>query len=197
MTCLRVASVACSASSAFFTSGRATWRALAETGSLRRITGSTGANQREFGSRQLVPLPSGGWLQEEEHQPSNEAPEGKGSAESEIVVRLGLTPALLDRVGDVHRVEVLSEVGRLHPKHATLLNLHWEGFMITAADELYHTQWANATGTHQLDLPFAARVLQFNEPVVSSPAKKLSEREESWLVRLQISLNDFKTLMHK
>jgi hypothetical protein len=38
---------------------------------------------------------------------------------------------------------------------------------ITAADELYHTKWANATGAHNLQLPFAARVLEYNQVCVN------------------------------
>ena len=40
---------------------------------------------------------------------------------------------------------------------------------ITAADELYHTKWANATGAHNLQLPFAARVLEYNFTVLDDP----------------------------
>lgn len=38
------------------------------------------------------------------------------------------------------------------------------GMQITAADELYHTKWANATGTHSLQLPFAARCASTSSP---------------------------------
>ena len=65
---------------------------------------------------------------------------------------------------------------------------------ITAADELYHTKWANATGAHNLQLPFAARVLEYNFTVLDDPYQLLTAEEESWLVRLRVSTADMASL---
>ena len=65
---------------------------------------------------------------------------------------------------------------------------------ITAADELYHTKWANATGAHNLQLPFAARVLEYNKTVLDDPYQLLTAEEESWLVRLRVSTADMASL---
>jgi len=108
-------------------------------------------------------------------------------AAEEVVLRVGLGEEQLDSIGDVHKADVVSNEGTLSSPGAPLLNLHWEGFLITAADELYHTKWANATGVEKLTLPFAARILQYNREVLEQPAKMLTSDKESWLVRVGVS----------
>jgi len=71
------------------------------------------------------------------------------------------------------------------PPKADLCRIEWEGFTQTAADELYHTVWSNARGTHCVSLPFAVRLLAVNPAVISDPSVLLGPDESPWLVRVQ------------
>ena len=57
---------------------------------------------------------------------------------------LTMVPWLLanqDEFGDPERIEVMAAAGQEMTKGDKIANIHWEGFMRTASDELYHAVW--------------------------------------------------------
>ena len=106
-----------------------------------------------------------------------------------VVMTVGLTPRAFDLIGDVrhveqtfrHFVDIRGEI----PDGVPLCMLHWEGFKRTASDELYHAQWANATGDRPLTLPFAAAVVAVNQSAISDAYKTITGEESGWIYKVR------------
>ncbi|KAK3272674.1 hypothetical protein CYMTET_19045 [Cymbomonas tetramitiformis] len=135
----------------------------------------------------------GAWVQVEDDVISS----GSNEVQDMVTIRVGWSDEQLDEVGDVHHVEVVTEEGSCCEAHSPVARLHWEGFQITAADELYHTQWANATGVVPLTLPSPTRVIEFNKTIMQNPGKELSSEEESWIVRVEVSKIALQSMQHR
>lgn len=73
-------------------------------------------------------------------------------------VLVGLTPALLDALGDVTAVEV-APPGPVTPP-APLARLSWSALTRSASDELYHATWGHAAGVRDVVLPLAATLIE-------------------------------------
>ena len=79
-------------------------------------------------------------------------------------LQLGFSAFKIDSIGDVTAID-FKKGGCL---------VHWEGYKITTADELYHTVWQNVEGTAVLTVPdflieqssqeFAASSVLTNDP---------------------------------
>jgi len=102
------------------------------------------------------------------------------SSPSTVVLRLGISEAALDALGDVEALEwpTSAEVSA----GATLCSLRWTGFSRTASDELYHATWANISGTHNLRSPLPGTLLLTNAALQPD---KVDAR--SWLAQMSCS----------
>lgn len=65
-------------------------------------------------------------------------------------VQFGLTERGLDDVGDVTSVQL---------SDSRILQLDWEGYTQTSADELYHTVWESVEGTLEVEAPVVGSVV--------------------------------------
>ena len=96
--------------------------------------------------------------------------------------RLSLTPYFLDKIGDVtDLIADSSFVGRnIDATQSLGVEIKWEGYTRTAADELYHAVWSNTDAIEQLCLPFPCIVNKYN----------VSAGDEcGWLVEVEIDTN--------
>jgi hypothetical protein len=103
-------------------------KVVAPLGGPRWISASTSEFRiSQSGKDELSPvmaLASGEWVQVE--RPMADTSEDKDT----VVLRVGVSDAALDAIGDVHNVEILEQAGSSPLPKSTLLNLHWEGFMV-------------------------------------------------------------------
>jgi hypothetical protein len=75
-------------------------------------------------------------------------------------VQMGLTAAGLDHLGDVTAIERVSSTSTTAVTAGdTLLQIQWEGYTHTAADELYHTVWESIEGTTVLQSPVTGTLM--------------------------------------
>ena len=87
-------------------------------------------------------------------------PDTSAPPDGSVVMSVGLTSRAFDLIGDVrhveqtfrHFVDIRRDPGGRAPVHAAL-----GGFKRTASDELYHAQWANATGDRPRPCPSRRR----------------------------------------
>ena len=88
-------------------------------------------------------------------------------------IELGLTQQGLDRLGDVTSIAAAaSAAGAADPTQQqripscrfqagdVIASVHWEGFRITSADELYHTVWNNVEGCNPILAPVQGEQMQ-------------------------------------
>mmetsp|Transcript_23529 Transcript_23529/g.33003 ORF Transcript_23529/g.33003 Transcript_23529/m.33003 type:complete len:180 (-) Transcript_23529:240-779(-) len=79
------------------------------------------------------------------------------------IVQIGITDRGLDDIGDVSSVKpAITDAIRLGTELKTgddLVNIEWDGHVITAADELYHTVWETVSGVKTIQSPVEGKIL--------------------------------------
>lgn len=97
------------------------------------------------------------WVSPAPEKLSPPTPAGRPQPPATYRVEMGLTAHGLRNVGDVTAVRCAllspAPLGAAVVRDAPLLRLDWEGYAITAADELYHTVWDNDEGTYEVNSP--------------------------------------------
>jgi len=74
-------------------------------------------------------------------------------------IRVGMTSHGLDELGDITSVNVVSRKSTVKSGQ-DLLELEWEGFIQTEADELYHTVWGSIEGKKIVKAPVGGSLVQ-------------------------------------
>ena len=69
------------------------------------------------------------------------------------LVEVGLTDRGLQDLGDVESIQLVKRVDDSVHVNQEVLKIHWDGHIITAADELYHTVWENVSGVYSIPTP--------------------------------------------
>lgn len=90
-------------------------------------------------------------------------------------VRFGLTEQGMDRLGDVTKLTSLEKINSRVQQGQDLLQVHWEGYQWSEADELYHTVWETVEGIETLQSPVTGKLLS----VVNNNDKSNKENENS------------------
>jgi len=92
------------------------------------------------------------WVRPSPDRLSPPGPDGRPRPPATYRVELGLTARGLRDVGDVTAVRGARPPAPVK-SGAPLLCLDWEGYAVSAADELYHAVWDNAAGSHVVTAP--------------------------------------------
>mmetsp|Transcript_20249 Transcript_20249/g.26750 ORF Transcript_20249/g.26750 Transcript_20249/m.26750 type:complete len:184 (+) Transcript_20249:247-798(+) len=101
-------------------------------------------------------------------------------------IRIGISEFQLNNLGSINKISPLVEVGRVVDPSKPVCELEWDGFQISAADELYHTIWENASGTWTVSsFPLPTRLLRYNPEFLEKPSKLEESDGLNWLVELE------------
>lgn len=65
-----------------------------------------------------------------------------------------------------------------------MAELEWRGFTRTAGDELYHSKWANASGTREIRAPFDCVIERFNAAAIEDAYMNV-RGPETWLLEVR------------
>lgn len=109
------------------------------------------------------------------------------------VLRIAPTTSLLDALdGDVVGALPSVNIGAAVKAGDELMSLHWEGVLMSDADELYHSRFEAASGTHALRAPVDGIVVAYNDALIARTAAGGAEPLDirgcgGWLVQLQAS----------
>eukprot|EP00814_Leptocylindrus_danicus_P011961 CAMPEP_0116031414 /NCGR_PEP_ID=MMETSP0321-20121206/17492_1 /TAXON_ID=163516 /ORGANISM="Leptocylindrus danicus var. danicus, Strain B650" /LENGTH=221 /DNA_ID=CAMNT_0003506519 /DNA_START=244 /DNA_END=906 /DNA_ORIENTATION=- len=102
------------------------------------------------------------------------------------VVDIGITDRGLDDIGDINSIIVRrrrNSADLVVKRHETVLDVHWDGHIITTADELYHTVWENVEGVTSIQTPIAGTAVVFmNDGGSVAPSTTSHSRRRSIVV---------------
>jgi glycine cleavage system H lipoate-binding protein len=107
---------------------------------------------------------------------------------------VGMSAYAFELIGDATRVEPTRASGETVTKGETLARVHWSGFTRTAGDELYHSRWANASGTREIAAPFDVKVVRYNMEALRDPYMNV-RGPETWLAEVEAESGSTATLM--
>ena len=102
------------------------------------------------------------------------------------LARIGLTDRALDDIGEVEAVQNLVSMGESVDINAEMLKIDWEAMSISDGDELYHTRWANITGSHFLKAPVAGEIVAVNDAALRVGKYGGVIDADAWLVELSL-----------
>ena len=123
------------------------------------------------------------------------------AARATATARLGFSQRAVDDLGSVQNISRCVDAPPIHvARGKVLVDVAWDGYRITASDELYHTRWENVEGVGSLVAPCRCTVTAFNEKalaaMVRQPAKAaLTVHADLWLAELLITAEDFNGLL--
>jgi len=107
---------------------------------------------------------------------------------------VGMSAYAFELIGDATRVEPTRASGETVARGETLARVHWSGYERTAGDELYHSRWANATGTRDVAAPFDCVVVRYNMDALRDPYANV-RGPETWLAEVEAASGSTATLM--
>ena len=99
------------------------------------------------------------------------------------VARLGLTARGLEDVGSIDRIMPLVEAGDRVDRNTPLVEIEWAAYRIGAADELYHSAWANVEGSYTLEGPAPCTLRTVHHTALAKP-QDICDR--TWLVEVEL-----------
>jgi hypothetical protein len=75
---------------------------------------------------------------------------------------VGLTDRAFQDIGDISKLTPLYSIGSEVLKEETVLDIEWDGHLITSADELYHTVWQTISDNTRIKSPFEGKIEWYN-----------------------------------
>lgn len=82
----------------------------------------------------------------------------------------------MDRLGDVTQLRSLANCGHVVQQDEDLLQIDWEGYEWTEADELYHTVWNSVDGVETIAAPLTGRIVR-----VTNSDESIIDEDAAWV----------------
>jgi glycine cleavage system H lipoate-binding protein len=109
--------------------------------------------------------------------------EDSAADNGDVVLRLGLSHATLDALGEVSNIEWAAP-GRTMAG-GRVATLRWSALRRGDSDELYHATWANVMGEHVVTSPLEGELLELNETLTPPRLDEGdAEGRGAWLARV-------------
>ena len=108
-------------------------------------------------------------------------------AKTAVIARIGLTERGLQDIGSVSDYRYLKERSDSTAPPLPLLELDWDAYKISNADELYHCSWEAVDGTAIIHSPIPGTVVQFNDANIERACRtNVPLSTSDWLVEIAV-----------
>jgi len=97
---------------------------------------------------------------------------------------IALADRAFDLIGDATAFRGVRAPGERVVRGEVVAEVEWRGFTRTAGDELYHSRWANASGTREILAPFDCVIERFNAAAIEDAYMNV-RGPETWLVEVR------------
>ena len=97
------------------------------------------------------------WIRAAQYSPCRE------EAKYLCTVYVGLTDYAFQDIGDISKLKPLYSIGNEVLTDNAVLDIEWDGHIITAADELYHTVWQTISDNTKIKSPLPGKIEWYNK----------------------------------